>query len=101
MVDRPGIHLTLCGFSNVVDKNKLFPRLATKPLTPEQTTQGQQVKIKPLSKENLASLNKLAESRSSNIKHYLAKEKAINASRLIECAPEYNPEKISGVEISI
>ena len=106
MADRPGIHLTLCGFSNVVDKDKLFPRLATKPLTPEsltpeQTAQGLQVKIKPLSTENLASLNKLAESRSSNIKHYLVNEKTTNASRLIECAPEYNPEKISGVEISI
>jgi len=102
MADRPGIHLTLCGVSNLADKNKLFPepvKITTPPA--DQQAPEQQIKVKPLSKENLASLKQLAESRSSNIKHYLVNEKTTKASRLIECAPEYMPEKISGVEISI
>jgi hypothetical protein len=97
MADRPGIHLTLCGLSSLADKNKLFPE----PVKATVSTTEQQVTVKSLSKENLASLKQLAESRSSNIKHYLVNEKTIKASRLIECAPEYMPDKISGVEISI
>jgi hypothetical protein len=99
MSDRPGIYLTLCGFSNLVDKNKLFPmhgKAVAAATTPEQLA-----KIKPLSKENIASLVQLAESRSSNIKNYLVNDKKIKASRLVECAPEHLSEKISGVEISI
>lgn len=100
MTDRPGVHLTLCGISNIDDKNKLFPepvkaKTQTEGKTPEQT------KVKPLSKESVAALKQLAESRSSSIKNYLVNEKKIKASRLVECAPEYVPEKISGVEISI
>jgi hypothetical protein len=97
MADRPGIHLTLYGLSSLADKNKLFPE----PVKATVSTTEQQVTVKSLSKENLASLKQLAESRSSNIKHYLVNEKTIKASRLIECAPEYMPDKISGVEISI
>ncbi len=102
MADRPGIHLTLCGISNLADKDKLFPdpvKITTLPA--DQQAPEQQIKVKPLSEENLVSLKQLAESRSSNIKHYLVNEKTTKASRLIECAPEYMPDKISGVEISI
>lgn len=97
MADRPGIHLTLCGISNLADKNKLFPE----PEKKTTSTPEQQVKTKPLSRENFASLKQLAESRSSNVKNYLVKDKVTKASRLIECAPEYIAEKIPGVEISI
>jgi len=99
MVDRPGIHLTLCGFSNLADKNKLFPKHAK--AVAAATTPEKLAKVKPLSKENIAALLKLSESRSSNVKNYLVNDKATKASRLIECAPEHVDEKISGVEISI
>jgi len=102
MADRPGIHLTLCGISNLADKDKLFPEPVTISTLPaDQQAPEQQIKGKPLSEENLVSLKQLAESRSSNIKYYLVNEKTTKASRLIECAPEYMPDKISGVEISI
>ena len=46
-------------------------------------------------------LKQLAESRSANIKSYLVNEKAINASKLIECSPEYVDDEIAGVKISL
>ena len=97
MTERPGIHLTLCGISNIADKDKLFPELM-KTVT---QTREQQAVTKPLSEKNLVVLKQLAESRSSSIKNYLIRHKAIESSRLIECSPEYMPDEISGVEISI
>lgn len=97
MTERPGIHLTLCGISNHVDKNVLFPPAKKMATTSEDKTAPE----KPLAKEKLQLLKKLAESRSSNIKNYLIKNKSIKASRLIECSPEFEQDGIAGVEISI
>lgn len=83
MTERPGIHLTLCGISNAEDKNALFPA------------------EEAISKEKLKKLKELAESRSSTIKNYLVNDKAVKASRLIECSPEFEKEEIAGVKISI
>lgn len=97
MTERPGIHLTLCGVSNNIDKDVLFPE-AKKPAT---TSQENMPSEKPLSKEKMKLLKKLAESRSSNTKNHLVNNKSIKASRLIECTPEFELDGIAGVEISI
>ena len=99
MVERPGIHLTLCGVSNNTDKDKLFP-VQVKAVT---STQAPPVasEPKPVSKENLAALKQLAGLRSASIKDYLVHEKAVEASRLIECSPEYLDDDVSGVKIKI
>ena len=105
MSERPGIHLTLCGISNDVDKDKLFP-VPAKADAPAQEQQSEAPKeqpdtVKPLSKENIITLKQLAESRSANIKNYLVNKKSINASKLIECSPEYVGDEIAGVKISL
>ncbi|MCK4704689.1 MAG: DUF748 domain-containing protein, partial [Gammaproteobacteria bacterium] len=101
MTERPGIHLTICGFSNNMDKDKLFPAAEKSvSITLEQKTPVKPEPA-PLSKENIAVLKKLAETRSNNVKKYMVNKKTIESSRLIECAPEYSPDEISVVEISI
>lgn len=99
MTERPGVHLTLCGISNNVDKTVLFPA-PKKPVTSNKENKSPEPE-NPLSKEKIELLKNLAESRSSNIKNYLIKNKAIKASRLIECSPEFEMNGIAGVEISI
>ena len=94
--ERPGIHLTLCGLSNNLDKLKLFPAVVD-----DANSQEEQAKTKPVADENLIILKKLAESRSSNIKNYLVESKGADAARLIECSPEYIPDEIPGVKINI
>jgi len=97
MIERPGIHLTLCGISNSADIATLFPEL----LQDIDTSRKQQIDTVPVSDQTLAVLKQLAESRSSNVKNYIVGEKGAAASRLIECDPEYSAAEISGVNISI
>ena len=97
MIERPGIHLTLCGMSNNLDRAKIFPEL----VKADKITQQEKIEIKPVSKENLTVLKQLAGSRSANTKNYMVNEKKVNASRLIECSPEYMEDEIAAVEISI
>ena len=100
MAERPGVHLTLCGISNNADLEKLFP-------VPEKTKQddgkkGQPAQPEPPSEAQIAELKKIAAARSAGVKNYLVNKKKIKASRLIECAPEFNAaNKVAGVEISI
>jgi len=97
MSERPGVHLTLCGISNKTDKELLFPVEKT-----QKASSGEKaLPEKPLSDKEISLLKKLAETRSSNVKNYMIKNKAIKASRLIECTPEFETNGISGVEISI
>ena len=96
MLDRPGIHLTLCGMSNNEDKLSLFPELEK-----TRNQNDQQPKPETLLEKNLIALKELAESRSTNIKNYMVNKKSTEASRLIECSPEYMPDEVSGVAISI
>ena len=105
LAERPGVHLTLCGVSNMQDKDVLLPASANqgeendkKNVTTKSVDTNQ---AKPLSKEDLELLKKLAHARSANVKDYLVHTKKIKASRLVECAPEFEAEGISGVEISI
>ena len=105
MIERPGIHLTLCGISNDADKDRLFPTLVKVVTPPPEQQDDDPIEkkdiVKSLSKENMASLKQLAESRSANIKNYLVEKKSVDASKLIECSPVYADDKIAGVEISI
>lgn len=97
MKDRPGIHLTLCGITNQIEVDALFPSMANS----NATEQKDKTETKVITKESLSILKNLAEKRSATIKNYLIKNKNINASRLIECAPEFIKDGITGVEISI
>lgn len=93
MNERPGIHLTLCGFSNLADlaqKNAKATNQSTgeKPAVEISATQRQQ-------------LLQLGESRSSVVKQYLINTHQISASRLVECEAEYAADGIAGVEIKL
>lgn len=83
--------------SNNLDRAKIFPEL----VKADKITQQEKIEIKPVSKENLTVLKQLAGSRSANTKNYMVNEKKVNASRLIECSPEYMEDEIAAVEISI
>jgi len=100
MSERPGIHLTLCGISNNADFEKVFP--AAENPQQEGDDKVKQAQPKPVSETQLVELEKIAAARSANVKDYLVNEKKIDASRLIECAPEFKGDnKVAGVEISI
>ena len=101
MTERPGVHLTLCGISSSADQKALFPEVEKTAVDNESEADGDTSPVKPLTKEQLTTLKKIAEARSSNIKDYLIQKKTIKASRLIECAPEFEKDGINGVEISI
>lgn len=97
LIQRPGIHLTLCPFSANADTEKLFPKLKTQ--SGAESTQIKEEDV--LSESKLTTLISLAGSRSDAVKNYLVADKKIKADRLIECTPEYKRDGISGVEISI
>jgi len=92
MKQRPKLHLTLCGFSNIDDLSKVSPDLYIKE------------KDKPeniiLSDDILAKLTNKASKRSENVKTYFVKHE-IAADRLILCEPEYKYNAVAGVELSL
>jgi len=101
MIERPGVHLTLCGISNKMDMDVLFPNL-NKAL--KKSTSATESKVLPeelIPKDKMNVLKKLAAARSATVKDYMVNQKSIKASRLIECSPEFEMEGITGVEISI
>ena len=91
LTERPAVHLTLCGFTNLNDREKMFTEIIDKE------------KIKPPSAERLQKLIQLGSERQDNVKDYLVSVGKIAHDRLILCAPEYSDDAgtISGVEISI
>jgi len=91
LTERPGVHLTLCGMTNLNDREKLFTEIIDKE------------KIKPPSAERLQKLVQLGSERQENVKDYLISVGKIAHDRLILCTPEHNDDAdaISGVEISI
>ncbi len=93
MNERPGIHLTLCGYSNMHDLPQTGTDTANK-----STAEKPSVEI---SREQRQLLIQLGESRSSVIKQYLVNEQQISASRLVECEAEYAADAIAGVEIKL
>ncbi len=92
LVERPAVHLTLCGSTNLNDRNKMFTEILdkTKP-TP------------PPSSERLKRLNQLGSERQENVKNHMVSVGKIAHERLILCEPEHSDdaEAIGGVEISI
>jgi hypothetical protein len=91
LVERPGIHLTLCGFTNLNDREKI----STEIIDPK--------KIKPPSAERLQKLKQLGNERQESVKNHLVTVGKIAHDRLILCEPEHHDDAvtISGVEISI
>jgi len=90
--EKPQIHLTLCGMTDKDDFNVLNPDL-----------KKQNEKDSKASKEQSATLEKLASDRQINSKNYLIKQAKIGHDRLILCEPEHKDKEgeISGVEINI
>jgi len=92
MKQRPALHLTLCGFSNIEDLSVL---------SPDTYSKIKDLPEKPaLSEKLLPALSDIASKRSENIKTYFVKN-GTAADRLILCEPEYNHSAIAGVEISL
>lgn len=89
--ERPGVHLTLCGYTNLDDRSTITTEIIDKE------------KIKPPSGANLEKLERLGSERQQNVKNHLVDVGKIPHNRLILCAPEHSDaaEAISGVEISI
>jgi outer membrane protein OmpA-like peptidoglycan-associated protein len=91
LTERPAVYLTLCGFTNLSDRDKLFTEILDKE------------KIKPPTAERLTQLKKLGAERQDTVKNYLISAGKIEHSRLILCEPEHSDDAdaIAGVEISI
>ena len=91
LTERPAVHLTLCGFTNLKDRETMFTEIIDKE------------KIKPPSKERLQKLDQLGNERQQKVKDHLVTNGKIEHNRLILCAPEHNDDtdSIAGVEISI
>ena len=91
LTERPGVHLTLCGFTNLNDRSRISTEIIDKN------------KIKPPSAELLTKLKQLGSERQQNIKDHLVSVGKIAHDRLILCAPEHSDdaEATAGVEISI
>lgn len=93
MSERPGIHLTLCGFSNLSDFSPENAKTAKQPANEKPAVE--------ISAEQRQQLLQLAGSRSSVVKQYLINTHQVSASRLVECEAEYAADAIAGVEIKL
>ena len=91
LVERPAVYLTLCGYTNLNDREKMFTEIIDRE------------KIKPVSADRLVKLKQLGDQRQENVKNHLISHGKIAHDRLILCEPEHNDDAVStsGVEISI
>ena len=88
LVDRPQLHLVICGKSTQAD------RLAWFSAEFENSTneKGETISTLPkLEEKQKLRLEELAAKRSTIVKDYLHKQKTIEPSRLILCAPKHHP----------
>ena len=101
LVEKPQVHLTLCGVTNQQDVYALFPTHKQKQET-KADDEKNNTEIK-LNDEQSSKLTQLAKDRQINAKNYLVDESGIEHDRLILCAPEHNTDEdaIAGVEIVI
>ena len=92
LTERPGIHLVLCGATNLGDRDKLFSEIIDPKKAPS-----------PPSAERLEKLKQLAVDRQENVKNRLVTQGEIAHNRLILCEPEHSDQAdaLAGVEISI
>ncbi len=87
MQQRPGVRLTLCGYSNAQDLKQLYPDIKSLDA--------------PLSDEQRQTLLQLADKRAQAVKQALVSNQ-VDASRLVLCEPEYDKDgDLARVEISI
>ena len=91
LTERPGVHLTLCGYTNLKDRTKITTEIID------------EKKIKPATGANLEKLQQLGGERQENVKNHLVNVGKISHDRLVLCAPEHSDDAtaIGGVEISI
>ncbi len=102
LIEKPQVHLTLCGTTNQSDLFKLYPDIKEEMAGNKKdndTTNDEVV----LTKEYKSRLKKLAVERQVNSKNYLISEARIGHDRLILCEPAAlaEEEAKSGVEINI
>lgn len=92
LVERPAVHLVLCGSTNLGDRDKMFSEIIDPKKDPP-----------PPSTERLQELKKLARERQQNVKNQLVTVGKIAHDRLILCEPEHSDaaDAIAGVDISI
>jgi outer membrane protein OmpA-like peptidoglycan-associated protein len=90
--ERPGVHLVLCGSTNLGDRDKLFSEIIDPKKAPP-----------PLSAERREKLKQLAVERQESVKNRLVTQGKIAHNRLILCEPEHSDQAdaLAGVEISI
>ena len=102
---RPGLQLQLCGEAGRDDFAALMLSVAAAngeqaPQTPAGS--GEQSAPATPDTEQQRELTTLADARARGLKHWLVKEKGIDASRLYLCKARADPEgKISGVKMSL
>ena len=102
LIEKPQVHLTLCGTTNQSDLFKLYPDIKEEMADNKKDNDTTNDKV-VLTKEYKSRLKKLALERQVNSKNYLISEAKIGHDRLILCEPAALAEKEakSGVEINI
>ncbi len=101
LIEKPQVHLTLCGTTNQQDVFALYPKLKKQnENTGEEKGTSKGIN---LSQEQSLKLHQLANERQINSKNYLVDKNNIEHNRLILCEPEHktDDEAIAGVEIII
>ena len=113
LIERPTIHLVICGHVTRDDRFRLFPMDQEWFLEHQEksrATDDEESKdlasspsLPALSEKNLEKLIFLARQRAENVKEYLVKTKGTGANRLILCNPVYDPadDQPPYVEITI
>ncbi len=99
MLERPGIHITLCGVATEEDRLILFPGKNDKVHSDDSKSVEQSEG--DLSETDLNKLLQLAESRSSKVKNYLVDINGELASRLVVCSASYEMSEQAAVLISL
>ncbi len=100
LIEKPQVHLTLCGITNQQDVLALYPDRKTE--QPIDSSKASNTAI-TLTIEQTAKLAELASERQTNSKNYLIGKHGIDHDRLILCEPEHKEgnEAVSGVEVNI
>ncbi len=100
LIEKPQVHLTLCGVTNQQDIFVLYPERKIEKQSEENKTNAITISF---TEEQASRLSELASERQINSKNYLVNTHGIEHNRLILCAPEHKEEDdaVSGVEINI
>jgi hypothetical protein len=100
LVEKPQVHLTLCGITNQQDVLALYPDRKTEQSI--DSSKNKNIAI-AFTSEQTAKLAELASERQINSKNYLVSKHGIDHDRLILCEPEHKEgnEAVSGVEVNI